>query len=240
MGTSPKSYPQKSWWRKWVAEYPGNFWFPNSKLLLSSYVDDLTLAGPSDAHDPFWKKFTSHVDIEPAEKVYRILGRNHVDLKLPKTDGAEQCAAYRAQDGLVLDMADYATQTVELYKQISKIDKLREAQTPFIPDGSYDEADQGARGELAPNACRILMKALWLGRLCRPDIIKPINDLATKVQSWTSVEDKKLHRLIQFINSTIHYRLVGTIQDPLESLELVLYVDADFCGDHDTGKSTSG
>ena len=106
-------------------------------------------------------------------------------------------------------MADYATQTVELYKQISKIDKLREAQTPFIPDGSYDEADQGARGELAPNACSILMKALWLGRLCRPDIIKPINDLATKVRSWTRVEDKKLHRLIQFINSTIHYIQIG-------------------------------
>ena len=26
-----------------LPEYPGNFWFPESKLLLSTYVDDLTL-----------------------------------------------------------------------------------------------------------------------------------------------------------------------------------------------------
>ena len=58
------------------------------------------------------------------------------------------------------------------------------------------DADEGARGELAPNACKILMKALWLGRLARPDIVKPINDLATKVQAWTKADDKKLLRLI--------------------------------------------
>ena len=56
-------------------------------------------------------------------------------------------------------------------------------------------------------------KAFWLGRLARPDIIKPINDLATKVQSWSRGDDKKVLRLIQYIASTPHYRLVGTIQD---------------------------
>ena len=28
------------------------------------------------------------------------------------------------------------------------------------------------------NACKILMKTLWLGRLARPDIVNPIGDLA--------------------------------------------------------------
>ena len=75
------------------------------------------------------------------------------------------------------------------------------------------------------------MKALWLGRLARPDIIKPINDLATKVQSWSRADDKRVLRLIQYIASTTHYRLVGTLQDKPEDLELHLYVDADFAGD---------
>ena len=33
-----------------MPEYPGNFFFPNTKLLLSTYVDDLTLAGPTEEH----------------------------------------------------------------------------------------------------------------------------------------------------------------------------------------------
>ena len=132
-------------------------------------------------------------------------------------------------------MLDYAHQTVDLYKSITNTESLKHAATPFVPDG------EEAKGELAPNACRILMKALWLGRLSRPDIIKPIlyNDLATKVQSWSRGDDKRLLRLIQYIDSTPHYRLVGTINDNPEDLELRLYVDADFAGDRLTGKSTS-
>jgi len=55
-----------------VPEYPGNFFFPDTKFLLSTYADDLTLAGPSDQHEAFWAKLTSVVDIEPSEPIYRI------------------------------------------------------------------------------------------------------------------------------------------------------------------------
>ena len=223
-----------------VPEYPGNFFFPDTKLLLSTYVDDLTLAGPSDQHDAFWAKLTSVVDIEPPEPIYRILGRNHLVMPLSKTEGSEECAAFRAQEALVFDMLDYAYQTVDLYKSITSTKSLKHAATPFVPDGSVSVEDEEAKGELAPNACRILMKALWLGRLSRPDIIKPINDLATKVQSWSRGDDKRLLRLIQYIDSTPQYRLVGTIKDNPEDLELRLYVDADFAGDRLSGKSTSG
>jgi len=39
-----------------MPEYPGNFFFPDTKLLLSTYVDDLTLAGPSYLHEAFLDK----------------------------------------------------------------------------------------------------------------------------------------------------------------------------------------
>ena len=223
-----------------IPEYPGNFFFPETKLLLSTYVDDLTLAGPSEAHEPFWTKLTSVVDLEPPEPIYRILGRNHLIMPMKQAEGHEECAAFRAQQALVFDMFDYAHQTVDLYKSITNVTNLKHAATPFVPDGSVTIEDEEAKGELAPNACKILMKALWLGRLARPDIIKPINDLATKVQSWSRGDDKRLLRLIQYINSTPQYRLVGTVQDSPTDLELQLYVDADFAGDRLTGKSTSG
>ena len=54
-------------------------------------------------------------------------------------------------------------------------------------------------------------------------------------------DDKKKIRLIQYIiSSTPHYRLVGTIGDAQEHLELRLYVDADVAGNRLTGISTSG
>ena len=163
-----------------VPEYPGNFYFPDTKLLLSTYVDDLTLSGPSNQHDNFWKKLTAQVDVEPPEPIYCILGRNHVLTKLSQVEGHDQRAAFRAQEGMLLDMADYARQTVDLYLKISGTEKLKAAATPFCPEGSISTEDESSPGELAPNACKILMKALWLARLARPDIIKPINDLATK------------------------------------------------------------
>ena len=84
------------------------------------------------------------------------------------------------------------------------------------------------------------MKALWLGRLARPDIVKPIGDLATHVQKWSRNHDKQLHRLICYIDSSKTHRLVGTIRDDTGELHLALYVDADFAGEKADAKSTSG
>ena len=66
------------------------------------------------------------------------------------------------------------------------------------------------------------MKALWLRRLARPDIIKPIGDLATAVQKWSRNHDRQLARLIAYIHSTTHYRLVGVIKDNPQDLHLAL------------------
>ena len=136
-------------------------------------------------------------------------------------------------------MVDYAQQTLDLYLSIAGHQKLRHAPTPFCPEGSLVPSDDDVKGELAPNACKILMKALWLGRLARPDIVQPIADLATHVQKWSRNHDKQLHRLICYIDSSKTHRLVGTIRDDPRELHLALYVDADFAGEKADAKSTS-
>ena len=100
---------------------------------MSTYVDDLTLAGPADEHDAFWSKLTSVVDIEPPEPIYRILGRNHVVTPLSKTEGHDKCAAFQSQTGMVFDMADYAQQTVDLYKSITGVTKLKSPNSSMAP-----------------------------------------------------------------------------------------------------------
>ena len=225
-----------------VPEYPGNYYFPDSKLLLSTYVDDLTLAGPADQHAAFWERLTAAVDVEPPEPIYRILGRNHIYASLevePNATTTVNAAMRACPNALVFDMVDYAQQTIELYLSVAKVDSVKPAQTPFVPEGSLsDDCDEP--GELAPKACSILMKALWLARLSRPDILKPINDLATRVQKWTKNEDKKLLRLIQYLQHSKNYRLVGSVDDPAEALYLELFCDADYGGDKEDVKSTSG
>ena len=207
-----------------VQEYPGNFWFHEDKLMLSTYVDDLTLAGPGAAHAPFWQKLCSLVNVEPPEPIFRILGQNHLYIEHDLSDKSKVQA-------LVLDMSDYAKQTVELYRSITKTEKIRHASTPFLPDGSITAKDEEERGELAGSAAKILMKALWLARLARPDILRPINELATRVQRWSRAEDKKVLRLIQYLEASLHYRLIGYIGNELEDVELRLFVDADFAGE---------
>ena len=69
------------------------------------------------------------------------------------------------EDAVALDIVDYAQQRVNLYMSITGSQKLRHAPTPICLVPSDDDV----KGELAPNACKILMKALWLGRLARPE-----------------------------------------------------------------------
>ena len=212
--------------------------FPETKLLLSTYVDDLTLSGPQEEHQRFWDRLTALVDVEPPEPVFRVLGRNHYVIDSP-AESSENAALGALKDAVVFDMIDYAQQAVDLYTSITG-SKLKPANTPFCPEGSLIPADDEASGELAPNACKILMKALWLGRLARPDIVKPIGDMASCVQKWSRNNDKQLHRLICYINTTKTYRLVGQVGDDPRELHLALYVDADFAGEKSDAKSNSG
>ena len=63
-----------------IWNHPSSFWFPGPKLMLSVYVDDLLLSGPSGAHAKFWEdlRFGSKpVNTEDPEPLERFLGRTH-------------------------------------------------------------------------------------------------------------------------------------------------------------------
>ena len=142
---------------------------------------------------------------------------------------------------LSFNMMEYLISTVDLYKDLTGVSKFRHASTPFVPEGSITAEDLEERGEL-DGPSKVLMKALWLARLARPDILKPICDLASHVQKWTRACDKKLCRLIAYLDSTPEYRLLAVCNDPADKLCLRLYVDADFAGSRSEGdaRSTSG
>ena len=70
--------------------------------------------------------------------------------------------------------------------------------------------------------------------------LRPCCFLATKITKWTRFCDKALHRLMCYMHSTPNTRMCGWVGDDVKDWELVLYADADFAGDRETSRSTSG
>ena len=141
---------------------------------------------------------------------------------------------------LVYNMTDYCRDVVRHYGRITKQDKIKGQSTPYCAEGSLVAADDDVKGQLCGDACSVLMKALWLTRLGRPEPQKAVRDLASHVQTWSVNDDKKLARLIGYLWTTRDYKLTGVIRDRIEDLYIILYVDANFCGGTDNTRSTSG
>ena len=60
-----------------VPEHPSSYFFESEKLLLTVYVDDLLLSGPTQHHDKFWERLRAKVSLGQPEPLDRFLGRDH-------------------------------------------------------------------------------------------------------------------------------------------------------------------
>eukprot|EP00973_Karenia_brevis_P014649 1998479-Karenia_brevis.AAC.1 len=43
-----------------VQNHPSSFWFAQKRILLTVYVDDLLMSGPSGCHDALWAEIRKH------------------------------------------------------------------------------------------------------------------------------------------------------------------------------------
>ena len=67
-----------------------------------------------------------------------------------------------------------------------------------------------------------------------------LSHLACYFTRWSSECDRKLHRLVCYIKSTLHLRMIGWVGDDIKQLQPHLFADADFAGCVSTQRSTSG
>ena len=103
-----------------------------------------------------------------------------------------------------------------------------------------DEDPKVDEGKLASVPCSLLMKVLWAARLASPDRLRAVNHLVTKVIKRTSKFDSMIHRLMGYSQATLHLRMIGWIGDSLDEIFAHFSADADFAGDIETQRSTSG
>ena len=100
------------------------------------------------------------------------------------------------------------------------------------------------KGELHSVAASVLMKLMYAARMARWDLLRAISHLACFMTSWTPDCDKRLHRIMCYVNSTYGLRQVAWIgDDPFVkagSIEPHMYADADLGGCYISNRSTSG
>ena len=140
------------------------------------------------------------------------------------------------------DMCGHAESCVERYCELANksIQALKWVPTPCLDDHLLAPEDFVTKGSLSHLCARIVLKALYLACIGRPDLLWTVNYLAREVTRWNVACDKRLHRLISFIHHTKHHVLTNFVGDKPEDCILVLFPDASFAGDLADSKSTTG
>ena len=136
----------------------------------------------------------------------------------------------------------HGEQCVERYLELAKLPpgSRKAALTPGLDDHSLVDEDHETRGELAKDCARIVLKVLYLARMKRLDLLYSVNALARDVTRWTVACDKKLHRMIGYLNTTKDYSQICMVGDNFEDCQILMFVDAGFAGDLTDSKSTGG
>ena len=84
------------------------------------------------------------------------------------------------------------------------------------------------------------MQVLYASRCARCDLLRCINGMAALVTRWTATQDVELNDLMSYVQSTVTWKSVAWMGDPLEALTVHLYADTDLAGCPVTERSTSG
>ena len=151
-------------------------------------------------------------------------------------------------------MEPFLKDCVSKYLELAKKpwSSLKRAPTPFLEEtdervvelpsgtGDTDKSVTDEIGLLKPIACKVLMKVLYAARMCRFDLLKAIAALASQVTKWSRECDRRLHRLMCYLNSTLKLRLTGYVGDSPTDVTLALFSDSDFAGCKTTARSTTG
>ncbi|CAE8593142.1 unnamed protein product, partial [Polarella glacialis] len=207
------------------------FYHPELKVMMAVYVDDFKASGPVEALKKAWTLARSKIRTGAPTPIGRYLGCHHNVVELKDRRVIEY------------DTHDFLEQCVSHCKKVCGEDVvLKKASTPFLDEDKLPEEDDNEPGKLADAACSVLMKVLYGARLARFDLLKAVAGLASKVTKWSVSCDKRLFRLMCYINDSKGLKMRGYVgrDDKAEDLFLRLFADADFAGCRDTARSTSG
>jgi hypothetical protein len=193
------------------------------------YVDDVILVSPEKYGDTIWKKLGRHILFkDPAAPITRFLCVNH-EFKTLK-DGSLQMRT---------EAKEYLLSAVDEYMKEIGVKTLSWVPTPTLED-KFD-SEHAKEGIQAKTALSHLMKIMYIGRLCRGDVLVTTTFLARRVNWWSLNEDKRLRRLMSYIFHQADLCIVHELNPAdREGAFLEYSPDAELGGDPYTTKASGG
>ena len=82
---------------------------------------------------------------------------------------------------------------------------LAKVATPCVDDHAIGMDELERRGVLWKVCSRIVLKALFVARYTRPDVLFGLNTFAREVAKWNIACDRRFHRLIPYMRHTQDY-----------------------------------
>ena len=111
-----------------IPEWQSSFWHPSLQCLLIVYVDDFKLAGPVGNLPRIWELISKDLRIGDPSPLGLYLGCHHdISVKKHPVTGKEVRV-------LEYNMESFLEQCVARYKELSGVQNLRGALTPFYDD----------------------------------------------------------------------------------------------------------
>ena len=121
---------------------------------------------------------------------------------LTSQESSEKAASWENVEAWHYDMCGHAERRVDRYLELigKSIETPRQAATPCIEDHTLPPEEFEAKGELAPIAAGVVLKAFYLARMKLIDCFWIINSLDRNVTRWNVASDKRLHRLTNYMH----------------------------------------
>ena len=140
------------------------------------------------------------------------------------------------------DMAGHAQKCVERYCELAhkKVEQRYKVSHPCLDDQHSKQEELESVWDVSEVCSQIVLKCLYVARICRPDILWSVNKLARSVTKWTQACDRRLARLITYIHYTSDFRQYCHVGNTAQHCRLGLFQDSDFAFDLEDSKSTSG
>ena len=118
---------------------------------------------------------------------------------------------------------------------------LRKVKTPFPLERKEWKPEDDEVGQFAGDIASYAASGVFASPVAHSDLAVAVQRMCSRVTKWTVADDEKLIRFMAYIAQEHDLELVGTLgPDDLEDLELVVWPDADWNGDPNTTRSTSG
>lgn len=248
---------------KEITDWPSAYYHHELRLMLTEYADDFKLAGPLENIEKGLNLIKEGVKIGTPEVIDQT-GASYLGCKQRRFITTDSNGKYMST--MEYDMKEFVQSCIKKYVELAgRGSEPRHYSTPMLPEVvekdltvdvtcpwcekvvkpentkvqeySDKEYDNIIGNTVRNNASKIVMKLLWVARICRHDILKAVTHLASFTSKWEKVHDIKLKRLLGYLARTKDYCLYGWIGDKLEDLNPVIFADSDFAGCTSTRKS---